>query len=154
MVARRNPRQPAVRDLALHPRMVRGQLLQHAVAKPVEPRVTDMTHDRLILDDQQRRHRRAQAAVIRAREGMREQCIIRRGKRPLETIPGARRSAFEHLLAQRPDRDPARDVTGRMTAHPVRNRKYPVLRRVQQCIFIAPPAMPEAFHLHRQAQAT
>jgi len=30
-----------------------------------------------------------------------------------------------------------------MTAHSIRNRKYPVLRRVQQCIFIAPPAQPE-----------
>jgi len=74
---------------------------------------------------------------------MREQRVIRGGKRLLEATLRHGYICCKHLLAQRPDRDPTRNVTGRMTAHSIGDRKYPVLRRVQQCIFIAPPAQPE-----------
>src|SRR5690606_12720136 len=144
VIPRSLPGQAPVCNLLLDPRVIRRELAQLVVPEQVETGVSDVADDRSLRPDEQRRHRRAEPAVIRLRERVLDERVVRLRKRLLDH-PLRLRSVTggADALAQGVDRDPARNVAGGMAPHPVRDREQPVLGRVDQCIFIAPSTQPE-----------
>ncbi len=144
MVADGCTRESSLRDLPFDPRMIGRELPALAVTHQVEARVPDMADQRLSGARVQQRQRRAETAVLGARERVLEQRCIRRGER-LGQTDRMRRPILEPREHPRcrVQRHAAGHVAGRMPAHSVGDREEAVLRGRQERIFIAATAQPD-----------